>query len=247
MLSETRMNEIAKIVDDKGSVSVQELMKEFGASESTIRRDLSTLHKDERLIKVHGGAIAIEKKVTTEDDDIDLRHELNREDKIRIAQYAAGLIVDNDFIYLDAGTTTELMTDYIDNKSITIVTNGISHAKKLASKGIRTYLLGGLMKASTEAVVGEEAVLSLDKYHFTKGFFGVNGITFDEGYSTPEVMEALLKKRAMKCSKQVYILSDQSKFDCISSVKFGDFKKGIIITTGLKNANYKNYKNILEV
>lgn len=247
MLIETRMNKIVEIVDDKGSVSVQELMEMLNTSESTIRRDLASLHNNGQILKVHGGAVTVKNNMRTKDDEVFLRQELNRESKVKIARHAVSLIQPNDFIYLDAGTTTDIMADYMDEKSITVVTNGISHAKKLASKGIRTYLLGGLLKSSTEAIVGEEAVISLRKYNFVKGFFGTNGVTVKEGFTTPEVKEALLKEKAMERTKDIYILADSSKFGCISSVKFGDFNKGNIITSGNIAHNYSKYKNVLEV
>ena len=45
MLTETRQEEILRMLEQKGSVTVQELKDVFGASESTIRRDLNVLHK----------------------------------------------------------------------------------------------------------------------------------------------------------------------------------------------------------
>lgn len=45
--------------------------------------------------------------------------------------------------------------------SAVFVTNGIVHAKKLISKGFKTYMAGGLIRAKTEAVVGSEAVESI--------------------------------------------------------------------------------------
>lgn len=64
------------------------------------------------------------------------------------------------------------MIDYIANRQAVFVTNAIGHAKKLAEHGCKVYILGGEFKAVTEAIVGEEAVFTLDKYNFTKGFLG---------------------------------------------------------------------------
>ena len=57
MLLEERLDEIVKIVNERGSISNQELVKMFGASESTIRRDITTLANDNRVIRVHVGCI----------------------------------------------------------------------------------------------------------------------------------------------------------------------------------------------
>lgn len=143
-----------------------------------------------RLVKVHGGAILKNTVYSTIDDEVVHRKEQNREAKDKIARYAAGLITDEDFVYIDAGTTTERMIDYIANRQAVFVTNAIGHAKKLAEHGCKVYILGGEFKAVTEAIVGEEAVFTLDKYNFTKGFWGANGVSLQRGFSTPELKEA---------------------------------------------------------
>jgi DeoR family fructose operon transcriptional repressor len=102
-------------------------------------------------------------------------------------------------------------------------------------------------KSTTEAIVGDEAVVTLDKYNFTKGFWGTNGITVKNGFTTPEIKEAMVKKKSMENSKEKYILADDSKFSQVSSIKFADFEDAVIITNALSNDNYKKYKNIKEV
>ena len=51
--------------------------------------------------------------------------EVNKEEKCRIASYAARLIEPEDFIFLDAGTTTGYMMDYMEEKNATFVTNAV--------------------------------------------------------------------------------------------------------------------------
>lgn len=246
MLSETRLEKIAGLVEKKGSVTVQELMGTLNASESTIRRDLNALHNQKRLVKVHGGAIARGNSYQTRDDELKVRKDLNQEEKMRIAQYAASLIVPGDFIYLDAGSTVEFMIEFMTERNITVVTNALLHVRKLADARIPVYVLGGEYKKSTEAVVGEEALSSLSKYNFTKGFFGVNGITKTAGFTTPEIKEAMVKKKAMEQCRECYVLGDSSKFNQISSVTFGGFEKGKVITTQRIGKQYKNQGNIIE-
>lgn len=253
MLGEERHNTILTLVDERKSVTVHELMELLDASESTIRRDLLTLDREGLLVKVHGGAIAVESSYYhTMDDDVSVRMELNRDEKLEIARYAAGLIEPNDIVYLDAGTTTELMIDFMNggffnDKNVVFVTNAISHAKKLSVRGFATYILGGEFKNLTEAIVGEEAILSLDKYNFTKGFWGTNGVNVKNGFSTPDLKEAMVKKKSMQKTKKRYILADSSKFSQISSVTFADFASAKIITDRITDDKYKGYKNIMEV
>lgn len=245
MLTEERFAKILALVDQNGSSTVQELMLALNASESTIRRDLNLLDRKGELSKVRGGAIS--KKYDTKDDEVLLRKERNIEEKTAVARYAASLIQKEDFVYIDAGTTTEWMIDFITNKEAIYVTNAVGHAKKLAQAGCTVYIPGGEFKNTTEAIVGEDAVTSLEKYNFTKGFFGTNGITVKNGFTTPEIKEAIVKKVAMENSKQAYVLADETKFGKISSVCFGAFEDAVIITNRLSQKSLESYKNIVEV
>lgn len=247
MLAEERFSRILSIIEAEGSATIQELMTALDASESTVRRDLITMDENGLLTKVHGGAIARRPSVSTHDEDVRNRKTMNAEQKNAIAKYAASLIRPDDFVYLDAGTSTEAMIPFIKETQAVFVTNAIGHAKLLAEKGCRVYLLGGKFKSQTEAIVGEEAMEMLSKYNFTKGFWGTNGISVSKGYSTPEIKEAMVKKYSMKNCKRCYILADASKFDQLSSVKFADFEQATILTTELYKPALKKYKNIVEV
>lgn len=247
MLIETRLQEIVALVDQKKSVTVQELMERFQASESTVRRDLNTLNTKGKLIKVHGGAIARERFYNLQEPDVNTKKELYVEEKIKIGKYAASLIEPYDFIFLDAGTTTGWMIDYITEKNVVFVTNAISHAKNLARNGFTVYVLGGAFKSITEAVVGDEALEGLSKYNFTKGFFGSNGISVERGFTTPDIMEAAVKRKAMQKCQKAFVLSDHSKFGMISSVEFAEFDRPMIITDRNIEKSFGKYKNIVEV
>ncbi|MDD3173143.1 MAG: DeoR/GlpR family DNA-binding transcription regulator [Herbinix sp.] len=246
MLIEKRLNEILTIVEQKRSVTVQELMQVLNASESTIRRDLNTLDAEGLIVKVHGGALAVGSTYYTKDDDVTNRKDLNKEAKLQIARYAAALIKPYDFIYMDAGTTTEMMIDYITEKKAVFVTNATIHAKKLSQIGCTTYILGGEYKATTEAIVGEEAYISLSKYNFTKGFWGANGVKRLNGFSTPDLKEAMVKQKSMERCKERYVLCDNSKFSKISSVNFAEFSSAKIITDMIRDETYLNCNNIIE-
>ena len=94
------------------------------------------------------------------------------------------------------------MIPFIEEKSAFFVTNAVSHGLRLVERGFRAAVLGGEIKASTEAVVGNEAYLSLKKYHFTKGFWGTNGVSRISGFTTPDPNEALIKEFAMERTRE---------------------------------------------
>jgi len=247
MLTEERFAKILSILERMGSVTVQQLMTELDASESTVRRDLNTLDANGQLVKVHGGAILKNTVYSTIDDEVVYRKEQNREAKDKIARYAAGLITAEDFVYIDAGTTTDFLIDFLTEQDAVYVTNGIMHAKKLTQKGCIVYLIGGELKEATLALVGEEAMKTLGRYHFTKGFFGTNGIHIESGCTTPDIREAAIKEMAILRSAKAYILADSTKFGQVAPVTFSELDAVDIITTKLKDATFNKYKNIVEV
>ena len=249
MLTEERFAKIVKIVNQEGTVTVLELAQAIGISESTIRRDLNQLDKLGRIRKVHGGATAVVLMSDGHERNMQEKYSRNIEEKRAIAAYAATLVHANDFVFLDAGSTTEQMAEYLEENTALYVTNGITLAQKLAARGFKTMLLAGRVKASTDAVIGMEAVASLSQYHFTRGFFGTNGITVAEGFTTPDLEEAANKRAAMEHCRQCYVLADNSKFDTLSNVSFGELSKAKIITTrgNVRLKNYKQHTEVIEV
>jgi DeoR family fructose operon transcriptional repressor len=247
MFTEERFNIILQELKKKGIVSVTDLVKLLDASESTIRRDLNTLDKDGLLKKIHGGAISNDESSSKHDYKVDVRQSLNVDEKYEVAKHAATLIEDGDVIYIDAGTTTLILIDFIRALDITVVTNGIVHAKKLLEKGFRTFILGGEIKVSTEAIIGSNTVEQLKKYNFSKGFFGVNGVSNKSGYTTPDVNEAMVKAQAMKMCKQSFVLADESKLEKVSFATFGEISDSTFITTKLKDKNISYDTNVIEV
>ena len=131
------------------------------------------------------------------------KRELYAEEKTAIARKAASLVKPHDFVYLDAGSTTLRLIDFLNEKAATYVTNGISHAAHLAARGCKVFILGGQLKALTEAITGTEALANLDNYNFTKGFFGTNGISPKSGFSTPDSAEGIIKGAALIPSSTV--------------------------------------------
>ena len=247
MLTEQRQEEILRLLNQKGSVTLQELKEYFHASESTIRRDLNALDKRGALTKVFGGAVRPEGRVMLREEQVSQRQELYREEKNRIGRYAASLVGPEDFVYLDAGTTTGAMIPYLTEHSAAFVTNAVSHALHLAENGFRVILIGGEVKAATEAIVGNEAYVNLKKFIFTKGFWGTNGVSPSAGFSTPDINEAMVKECALLHTQQAYILCDSSKFYHTSPVTFGEFEDGIILTDRLPDESFQKYENIVVV
>lgn len=240
MLAEQRYQIILDLLDKKKSVTVTEIREALHASESTVRRDITALHNASKLVKVFGGAVAIENNLTANEPTVAQKSDLNRDEKKQIGKYAASLIGEDEFVFIDAGTSTASMLEFIRVEKVSFVTNAVAHAQILAAMGAKVYLLGGELKSSTEAIVGNAAVRALQGFHFTKGFFGTNGISRKEGFTTPDGDEAIVKETAMMQCRKAYVLADSSKFHSVSSVTFAAIGDATIITDKLP-AGYEDY------
>ena len=249
MLAEERFQAILTLLEQKRAATVAELARETGTSESTVRRDLNTLSRQGRLNKVHGGATALESEFMALERAVVTREYLNVEEKEEIAQYAADQIKEDDFVFLDAGTTTMKLAEYVGSTRAAFVTNGIVHARILSEKGLRVYIVGGQLKPSTEAIVGVGAVNSLRQYNFTKAFMGVTGVSVERGFTTADPEEALIKKEAMRRALTTYMLADHSKFNKVYAATIESLDRACIITDRLKDADlcYRKYTVVKEV
>lgn len=246
MLTEERHAFILNQLETKNTLTVQELVDSLNHSESTIRRDLTTLEEHNQLVRIHGGAR--KKRQPVDEPTMDEKTVKFMQEKEKISQLAASLIDDYEVIYLDAGTTTYTMIPFLEGKNITVVTNGVPHAALLTDYHIEAILVGGRIKQRTKAIIGSIAEKQLDEFNFTKAFMGMNGVAIDQGYTTPDVEEAAIKTKAIKQSNQSYVLVDRSKLNEISFVKVADVDDCTVITTTLTDdmKNIKDYTRVME-
>lgn len=240
MLTPERHQLILNVLKEKSVVRIQELVELTGASESTLRRDLTELEENHLLIRVHGGASAIHQKI--EEPTVHEKSVKQEQEKSAIAKFAAQLIKSRDTIFIDAGTTTSQMVPYLP-QNIVVVTNSVSIVLDLLNRGIKTLLLGGELKTGTLALVGPEAIKSISQFRFDKCFLGMNSVHLRHGLTTPDPDEAYIKQLALQFSDERYVLCDSNKFGQVSFAKVADLNQAQIITDdGLDQGHIDEYQ-----
>ncbi|WEV39528.1 DeoR/GlpR family DNA-binding transcription regulator [Lactobacillus sp. ESL0681] len=238
MLTQERQNLIENYVNQHGLCQVGDLCQLTTTSESTIRRDLNQLEEKGLLKRVHGGAQSVKK--FAHDVSQHIRFSLNHEEKVLLARYAAEHYVhENDYIFMDAGTSVYEMVPFLaDIPGITVVTNGLETALGALNHGINTLLLGGRVKSDTHAAVGQAAIEQLESMNFAASFVGTNGLDERGKLTTPDPEEAAIKKLEIKQAQQAYVLADISKIGERNFAVFADVSQVIVITPEL-NARHK--------
>lgn len=242
MLTEERHSFILNQLNQYNVVKTQALITELNSSESTIRRDLQQLESAGKLKRIHGGA----KRMYHLNDELSIEEKSAKsiQEKRVIGRMAASIIEEQDVIYLDAGTTTLTMIEFINSRDITVVTNGILHASLLADKNIRTVLIGGSVKPTTKAIIGATSQRELKNYRFNKAFIGMNGIDPEFGCTTPDPEEAALKEIAQQHAATAYVLADHSKWSKVNFVKVCEVEEVTIITDELQENVTSNMENM---
>lgn len=229
-----RWEKILKYLKQNKAASVEELMEDFNISRSTVRRDLIEMEKKNLVKRVRGGAQIVEDEEITK-EIIEKIFVTNKEEKKKIAKKAASLIEDNDFIFIDAGSTCYYLIDYITAKNVTVVTNGVKHIQKLISNDMDTYILGGYVDNERNLVVSEDAEEKIGMMNFNISFLGTLGIDPIGGFKTNTLMDVNLKKAVIKSSQHCYVLADTSKFDVRKFYTYAKLDELTVITNSKIN------------
>lgn len=216
MFAQQRQQIISEILKEKSSIKVNEISLMLNVSESTIRRDLQEMEEKNLLTRTHGGAVGLDNKTNYEPSFQDKKDE-RIEQKKKIAETASEFIQDGDTIIMDSGTTTLELAKRIKAKNLTIITNSIDIASELSSnKDMEIIVTGGSLRVNTRAMVGNMAEAVLRNFRVDKVFLGANGISIEEGITTPNYSEAQTKKIMMNHAKKVIVMADSSKFENVS-------------------------------
>lgn len=206
-----RRGKIEEMLRRKGQVTVLDLAGKFGVSEMTIRRDLHRM-EEQGIASVHYGGASYRDKGQSGIQYEDRKDALFQE-KIRIAKYAASQIMEGDVIYMDTSTTVSLMTRFLPEVHITIVTNSLAVINDIWNYSrVRLYMAPGCYEEQYGGAADYTTVEYVSQFSYDKSFFGASALDGEFGVSATKEVEAVLKQRIWKNTKDSYLLVDHTKF-----------------------------------
>ena len=175
-MKEVRQKQMLSLIAQRGSITMEELQRIFGTSMNTVRSDVAKLAATGAVEKIYGGVRILS---TQEVPLFTHRSDLHAEGKRRIAQYAQELIQDNDTLYVDPGTTTMHLMDYLSPaKHVTIITGNLSILTRApAFPNVELIVLPGLLNRRTNSVSDVSTLEFLGRYHCAKAFLGASGVS----------------------------------------------------------------------
>ena len=249
MLKRERLHKIVEMVNTQGIITVNEIINKLDVSDMTIRRDLDELDKAGKIVRIHGGAQSISYSINQELSHSE-KQELQMEEKRKIVQLASTYINDGDTIFLGPGTTIELLSHFLVNKHIRIVTNNYPAFEILKqSDSVNLILTGGDFRKNTGALVGPITNTNLKRINFTKAFISANGI-HNESICTYNIEEGEAQEIALNNSRTKYLLLDNKKLNKDDFYVFYNLHDiDHLITDGNINkdvkTHYEQYVNII--
>ena len=208
MMMAERQIKILNMIQEDGSVQVEELAKELDVSPMTIRRDLEKLQKEGLIERCHGGAVS-KTEVAYADKSVK-----NHGEKERIAEKSVEFIREGTTVYLDAGTTTyEIAKRIMDMENMTVITNDLEIALLMKNSKAELILCGGYVQKSTGSTLGYYTTQMIADFRFDTGFFGAAAISGEFHVLTPTMDKAFLKRQLVKQCRQSFLTVDDSKFN----------------------------------
>jgi DeoR family fructose operon transcriptional repressor len=220
-LAAERLDRLRAILRETAVVRVDDLCAALEVSPATVRRDLEELERRGEARRVHGGAVAVERK-HYEEPVFDDKTAIAPEEKQRIARKAAELIGPRDTIYLDGGSTVLEMARLLHERSdITVVTNSLRAASELGASGPRLILIGGELRRLSQTMVGPLSRFMLEELHIDKAFMGTIGISLQDGLTTTDPGEAYTKELVMRRAREVVLLADSNKIGMVTFARAG--------------------------
>jgi DeoR/GlpR family transcriptional regulator of sugar metabolism len=217
MMPSERQETIVSFVSEAGFVSITALRERFGVSIETIRRDISALDRDGRVLKVYGGIKSPEPSFG--EPSMEFRLRSRQAQKQAIATRCCAFVESGDTVFVDSGSTTFLLAKRLkERKDITVITNSIPVVNELMGSNLKVILIGGLIRHEESSVVNMRYLFNFDRLNIQKCFIGAGGITAN-GVSDYNMQEADTRRQIMERSGEVYIAADGTKIGRDVTVK----------------------------
>ncbi|MFC4292476.1 DeoR family transcriptional regulator [Sphingorhabdus arenilitoris] len=215
-----RQEAILALVDNQGFVATEQLVEHFKVTPQTIRRDINLLCDKKLLERFHGGA---GKPTSISNQPYDHRLHSFSEAKHRIAQAVAAHIPNGSSLFLNIGTTTEMVAQALTgHRDLRIVTNNL-HVAAILSKNdsFDVMIAGGQLRKIDGGITGPATTDFISQFRLDYGIIGVSGIDEDGSLLDFDYQETRNAQAIIAHSRETILACDHSKFGRRAMTRFG--------------------------
>ena len=241
-----RLEEVAELLDKRGKMTLEQLEEAFpDVSQMTLRRDLSQLEEDGRVIRIRGGAMSVKEVQKVSGEAYTKKTTVNMDAKIVIAQKAATLIDEGTSIFIDGGTTAMYLSKEMPDIKCNIFTNGIAVAMELAQKkNLDITVVGGQLMKDNLSTSSPAAKEYFNNTNFEIAIVSALAFTPEHGFSCNSQTESDLLRQVFRKARHVYMMLDSSKIGKINPYTFAQLEDIDVLITD--DAFPREYKVLFE-
>lgn len=220
MIEAERHRLIKRLVDERSVVSLSDLVEILGASEATVRRDISSLADRGQINRIRGGAQSLSPRHEAHlvGSPFELSQGLAVAEKRAIGRAAAKLIASGDSLIISGGTTTYAMVEFLPTDGLDILTNSVPIVTQLLRAGRnRVTVPGGTIYREQSIVLSpfeDDATNHFSAKTLFASCFGVNRFGVME--ADPLIVQSQV--RLLRRCEQLVVLADHSKLRQRSSL-----------------------------
>ncbi|WP_150539041.1 glucitol operon DNA-binding transcriptional repressor SrlR [Actinobacillus vicugnae] len=194
-----------------GRTNVDVLAEHFQFTGATIRKDLTLLEKQGKVLRTYGSVVILSEE---NDQPIELKTGINLTQKQRIGQKAATLINEGDSVIFDAGSTVLQMIPYLTPfENLSLMTNSLTIFNAILglNKSYNLLMSGGSYREKSASFHGYFAESAFIGSTFDTLFIGTDGFDLDVGLTT---FNEVYRVSTLMCNaaKKIVVLADSSKF-----------------------------------
>ena len=236
MLKKERQEFILHQLNLHNKILCADLSNMMGVSDDTIRRDLQELAQEEKLIKVHGGALS--KSFHTA---FDRKMVYNLEDKNIIAQKTAALVQSGMYILTSGGTSILEFAKSLDpNLNATFFTCSLNAAIEFAHHpSIEVVMIGDKVSKDSMLTTGASAVQTIESIQADLCILGINSLDTQFGLSENDWEVVQIKKAMIKASKKTICIGISEKLNSQQKIKVANLDEIDILITELDPSDPK--------
>ncbi len=219
--SNPRQLKLLSEVQQRQSVSVEELAHLLGVTLQTVRRDVQRLAEAGALSRFHGGVRL--PGSTTENLAHQQRESMHADGKARIAKAVAAQVPNNCSLILNIGTTTEAIARALmQHRGLRVITNNLNVAATLSSNAdCEVIVAGGVVRGRDRGIIGEAAVDFIRQFRVDIALIGISGIESDGSLRDFDYREVKVAQTIMDQAREVWMAADHSKFGRPAMVEVG--------------------------
>jgi DeoR family deoxyribose operon repressor len=243
-----RREKIISLLKTTNVLTIKSLAEMLNVSTMTIRRDLEHLARQDIVQFYHGGAVFnphfLEKVTNPNDYYIQQQTMLHRDEKTLIAQKATGMLLFQETIMLDSGTTIYyLARELPENQNLTVISWSLNVIEELIRKPQNKILIqGGVYHAETQMFENNQGMDIIKNSRASRAFISAGGFHSDLGITCPFHYEVETKRAAIKYSMTSVLLIDSSKFGKVCSAHMTDVNDfSTVITDSGIPPEYEEY------